>query len=167
MSLYEKWKQLIEGQSDETFEEFWDRYSSAEIKIYSDILSNPSKVISGTFGELVEKYEVDETIFMGFLDGINSSLKKNLELKEAGTGADIALPVDFEKLYYNMLVAEAEHLYTLPEWDTLLDSAKREEITKAYKKSKTVIKEKTPGRNDPCPCGSGKKYKNCCLNKEN
>ncbi len=23
------------------------------------------------------------------------------------------------------------------------------------------------GRNDPCPCGSGKKYKNCCLGKEN
>ena len=22
------------------------------------------------------------------------------------------------------------------------------------------------GRNDPCPCGSGKKYKNCCGNKE-
>ncbi len=22
--------------------------------------------------------------------------------------------------------------------------------------------EKTPGRNEPCPCGSGKKYKNCC-----
>jgi len=21
------------------------------------------------------------------------------------------------------------------------------------------------GRNDPCPCGSGKKYKNCCLNR--
>ncbi|PTB17092.1 hypothetical protein C9I57_30045 [Trinickia symbiotica] len=21
-----------------------------------------------------------------------------------------------------------------------------------------------PGRNDPCPCGSGKKYKHCCLN---
>lgn len=23
-----------------------------------------------------------------------------------------------------------------------------------------------PGRNDPCPCGSGKKYKKCCMNKE-
>ena len=23
-----------------------------------------------------------------------------------------------------------------------------------------------PGRNDPCPCGSGKKYKKCCLDKE-
>jgi preprotein translocase subunit SecA len=22
--------------------------------------------------------------------------------------------------------------------------------------------QKTPGRNDPCPCGSGKKYKHCC-----
>ena len=24
----------------------------------------------------------------------------------------------------------------------------------------------TPGRNDPCPCGSGKKYKKCCLGKD-
>ena len=23
------------------------------------------------------------------------------------------------------------------------------------------------GRNKPCPCGSGKKYKNCCLKKDN
>lgn len=23
-----------------------------------------------------------------------------------------------------------------------------------------------PGRNDPCPCGSGKKYKQCCINKK-
>jgi tetratricopeptide (TPR) repeat protein len=23
---------------------------------------------------------------------------------------------------------------------------------------------KKPGRNEPCPCGSGKKYKKCCLN---
>ena len=23
-------------------------------------------------------------------------------------------------------------------------------------------RDKTPARNDPCPCGSGKKYKKCC-----
>lgn len=28
------------------------------------------------------------------------------------------------------------------------------------------LEKKTPGRNDPCPCGSGKKYKNCCLNRD-
>ena len=26
----------------------------------------------------------------------------------------------------------------------------------------TIRKEKKIGRNDPCPCGSGKKYKKCC-----
>lgn len=29
-------------------------------------------------------------------------------------------------------------------------------------KKKPVVKEKKVGRNDPCPCGSGKKYKQCC-----
>ena len=29
-----------------------------------------------------------------------------------------------------------------------------------------VKKKIKVGRNDPCPCGSGKKYKNCCLDKD-
>ncbi|MBR2452989.1 MAG: SEC-C domain-containing protein, partial [Clostridia bacterium] len=32
---------------------------------------------------------------------------------------------------------------------------------------KPVVKSEKVGRNDPCPCGSGKKYKHCCLGKEN
>lgn len=46
---------------------------------------------------------------------------------------------------------------------------KREQVAKPLDtggdgslKSKGVRAKKTPGRNDPCPCGSGKKYKNCC-----
>ena len=31
---------------------------------------------------------------------------------------------------------------------------------------RTVVKKQTVGRNDPCPCGSGKKYKNCCGKNE-
>ncbi len=31
-----------------------------------------------------------------------------------------------------------------------------------YGTVKPIVKEKEPGRNDPCPCGSGKKYKKCC-----
>lgn len=32
------------------------------------------------------------------------------------------------------------------------------------KKRKTLVRDyKKIGRNDPCPCGSGLKYKNCCL----
>jgi uncharacterized protein YecA (UPF0149 family) len=28
-----------------------------------------------------------------------------------------------------------------------------------------AVKAETVGRNDKCPCGSGKKYKKCCMNK--
>ena len=28
-----------------------------------------------------------------------------------------------------------------------------------------ITKEALPGRNEPCPCGSGKKYKKCCIDK--
>ena len=34
-------------------------------------------------------------------------------------------------------------------------------------KRQPVRKTKKPGRNDPCPCGSGKKYKKCCGMHEN
>ena len=47
-------------------------------------------------------------------------------------------------------------------WETILPAAKRKELQKAYKTSKTVVKEEKVGRNDACPCGSGKKYKKCC-----
>ena len=33
--------------------------------------------------------------------------------------------------------------------------------TRAQQNRQPVIKDKLPGRNDPCPCGSGKKFKNC------
>ncbi len=33
--------------------------------------------------------------------------------------------------------------------------------TRARQPQTPVIKDKLPGRNDPCPCGSGKKFKNC------
>ena len=33
-------------------------------------------------------------------------------------------------------------------------------------KQQPIKKEKTVGRNEPCPCGSGKKYKKCCGKEE-
>lgn len=36
------------------------------------------------------------------------------------------------------------------------------ELDVLLKKPETVVNDKTPNRNDPCSCGSGKKYKKCC-----
>ena len=44
----------------------------------------------------------------------------------------------------------------------MLSEEKRHEITKEFRASKVFMKQETVGRNDPCPCGSGKKYKKCC-----
>jgi len=35
-------------------------------------------------------------------------------------------------------------------------------VEEAKRKIQPVVKGAQPGRNDPCPCGSGKKYKKCC-----
>ena len=70
--------------------------------------------------------------------------------------------IEPEKLFYNMLAADAEYLYGLPQWETILGEEKMTQIAKEYKRSKTIVKGKKIGRNEPCPCGSGKKYKHCC-----
>lgn len=42
---------------------------------------------------------------------------------------------------------------------------KNQKILNIPRKTRTIVREYTKvGRNDLCPCGSGKKYKHCCLN---
>jgi len=40
-----------------------------------------------------------------------------------------------------------------------------EEDDYEYRPPMTIVKDKKVGRNEPCPCGSGKKYKKCCMKK--
>ncbi len=162
MALYQDWVSLYENQTQDSFQDFWSRYSAAETTIYRSILSDPSSKMKGTIGEQAEKLGVDKVLFMGFLDGINDSLRQRLEVEEMTEDSEFELDIDLEKLYFNMLDAKADYLYTLPEWDAILSEEKRAEITKSYRRSKTIVKEPKIGRNDPCPCGSGKKYKKCC-----
>ena len=35
-------------------------------------------------------------------------------------------------------------------------------VEEANRKPEPIVKGQQPGRNDPCPCGSGKKFKKCC-----
>lgn len=61
-----------------------------------------------------------------------------------------------------MVEAKAEWLYDLPQWKNILTEEKKKEIYKKQKVSGTIVKGAKIGRNDPCTCGSGKKYKKCC-----
>ena len=162
MTLFEQWKDLIENQTEESFPEFWDEYSGAETKIYSSILDDPSARITGKLGELAAKYDVRPVIFEGFLDGINDSIVKKNDFENFDEDSEVEIEIIPEELFYNMIAAGADYLYGLPQWETILGEEKMKEIAKKYKNSKTVVKPKKIGRNDPCPCGSGKKYNHCC-----
>ena len=127
-----------------------------------ELLADKDTVVSGTVKELADKYETELQMFVGFLDGINDSLKEANPIEEMDENTQVSLDIDFEKLYYNMVGCRAEWLYNLKEWDDILTEERRKELYKESRNSTTVVKGKKIGRNDPCPCGSGKKYKKCC-----
>jgi preprotein translocase subunit SecA len=113
-------------------------------------------------GELAEKYDTDILTMTGFLDGINDSLKEPNPIEEMDEETKVNLGFDLELLYKNMVAADADWLYQLEQWNDIFDEEKRKALYKEQKSSTTVRKEAKIYPNDPCPCGSGKKYKKCC-----
>ena len=162
MSLIEKWNQFATEQNEsENANKFWQDYFLKEKDMYKEILAS-DEVFEGKIAELSEKFGVDEVLMTGFLDGTNDSLLNPMDLEALDEETVITLKYDLEKLYYNMVAAKAEWLYTLPEWDNIFDVDTRKAMTLEQKRSHTFVADKKVGRNDPCPCGSGKKYKKCC-----
>lgn len=165
MGILKEWKDSFEAFEEGSQEQYdyWQDYLKEETKIYKDILANSQKKVEGTIETLAEKYEIEPAWYAAFLDGINDSLVTAIDnLEDLELSDTVEFEIDFEKLYRNMLAVPADWLYGLPEWDNIFPEEKRAEITKDYKRSKTIVKGKKTGRNDPCPCGSGKKYKKCC-----
>ena len=55
-----------------------------------------------------------------------------------------------------------DYIKEYQKWIGNADEETKKALYKDQKNANTVRKEKKIGRNDPCPCGSGKKYKKCC-----
>ena len=164
MGLLQEWREYAYGVELNSKEgkAIWDKYFEQEKAIYQQLLAAPEKVVSGTVQELADKYGMELNYMVGFLDGINESLKEPNPIEEMEADTVVKLPIDLESLYYHMVEAGADWLYELPEWDELLTPERRKELYREQKKSGTIVKERKVGRNEPCPCGSGKKYTYCC-----
>lgn len=166
MALLQEWRDYAysdEMQNSKEGEKLWKDYFTLEKGIYEKILSAPDETVTGTVEELAARYEVPLSMMVGFLDGINDSLREPNPIETMDKDTEVNLGYDPEKLYYNMVDCKAEWLYTLPQWDELLTEERRKELYKEQKNSGTIRNEnRKVGRNDPCPCGSGKKYKHCC-----
>jgi len=143
----------------------WDAYFLKEKDIYAQLLKNPEEEVKGTVKELAEKYDVDIMTMTGFLDGINDSLKAANPIEEMEEDTEVSLAFEKELLYKNMVAAGADWLYGLPEWEPIFDEDTRKALYREQKSSTTIVKPDKIYPNDPCPCGSGKKYKKCCGRK--
>ena len=154
-SLLEQWRGMAYDQrkTREQLKTLWDAYFEEEKGVYEQLLAEPDVEVKGTVKELAEKYDMDLMTMVGFLDGINDSLK---------TANPIETMDEDTEVYKNMVDARADWLYELPQWNDIYDEETRKRLFLEQRKSGTVHREKKIGRNDPCPCGSGKKYKKCC-----
>ena len=166
-TLYQQWQNIAYDETADRsqLEKFWGTYFQIEKEIYEKLLSNPDEAVKGTVKELAEKFGQEVLTMIGFLDGINESLLIELDLDAVEEDTVISLAFDKERLYKNMVAAKADWLYELPQWNEIFDGETKRRLYLEQKKSGTVIVGKKIGRNDPCPCGSGKKYKYCCMNK--
>ena len=163
-TLLEQWRQVAYDQNADKgkLQKFWADYFNIEKEIYEQLLSDPDVQVTGTVKELADKYGQSVMTMTGFLDGINDSLTEPNPIETMDEDTQVSLAFDKEKLYKNMVDAKADWLYNLPQWNEIFSEEKQKELYLEQKKSGTVVKPQKIGRNDPCPCGSGKKYKYCC-----
>ena len=164
MALLEQWRSTAysETANNGDLQRLWTKHFEQEWDIYAQLLANPNEEVEGTVKELAEKYGVTVMTMVGFLDGINDSLKEENPIETMEEDTKVSLAYDTEKLYKNMVAAGADWLYELPEWNDIYDEDTRKALYKEQKLSTTVVNEAKVYPNDPCPCGSGKKYKKCC-----
>ena len=166
MALLDTWRSMAYDTKNNDrmkMQRMWNDYFQHEKLIYQQLLKNPDEVVKGTVKELAEKFKINVMYMTAFLDGIQESLKTPNPIETMEEDTEVQLGFDKELLYKNMVDARADWLYKLPEWEAIFDQEKRDALYKEARSANTVRNEAPKVYpNDPCPCGSGKKYKKCC-----
>ena len=124
-----------------TIKEQWD-----EIGYYEGCLSFPGKRVSTKrFRNVIVQTDQEESGW--YFSGVESSS----EGKGTWEKENIKKDQELRLLESVCVQHEIDHLNGVSCIDKAVDT--------------TIRIEKKPGRNKPCFCGSGKKYKKCCINK--
>lgn len=158
---------------DDIVEQLMKIYEAKEAEVTPELMREVERVI------LLRA--VDEK-WMDHIDDMDQ-LKEGINLRAYGNH-DPVMEYKFEglEMFENMVASIKEDAVNLlfsvnidpekkvltrkkvaePTMTSLDDSALQEGIGDAPTQNKTIVKSNKVGRNEPCPCGSGKKYKNCC-----
>ena len=162
MNLYQSWFKNAYTQDGRINDVFWNDFMPKEQKIYEYILKDKVEKIEGSIKDLAKKFDMSVEQFVGFIDGINDIQPEKINLESLEEDSNVCININFETLYKKMVEYKADHLYNLPEWENIFTKEQLKVLYKGQKSSTTFVREPKIERNDPCPCGSGKKYKKCC-----
>jgi preprotein translocase subunit SecA len=148
-------------------EEFTDALINKAVKIYE---SKESQVDAQVMREL-ERVALLRTVDTKWIDHIDAmdQLREGISLRAYGQKDPVqAYQIEgydmFQELIRNIKEDTVRFIYNV----NLSSLPKREKVAEPVVTNqeggmrKPIVKEEKIGRNDPCPCGSGKKYKKCC-----
>ncbi len=137
------------------------------VKEYEDKLSKLPKEIQDEFEKAVSLNVIDKY----WTENINALAHLREAVMMRGYGGQDPLraySVDGANMYDNMLINIDKDITLFLLKAEVRQNTERKEVVKNKltndddTSTKTQAKSKKVGRNDPCPCGSGKKYKQCC-----
>ncbi|WP_455089879.1 preprotein translocase subunit SecA [Peptoanaerobacter stomatis] len=156
---------------DKAIEVAENRYMQKEAQIGSDTMREIERMIL---------LQMVDTKWMDHIDAMDQ-LKQGIGLRAIGQDNPVrAYQIEgfdmFDAMVESIQEDTVEYVYGFelkPRPDiqlvrkSVVDMDKLQEkgasdTTQEDTSSKTIVKENKIGRNDSCPCGSGKKYKNCC-----
>jgi len=163
MALFDAWKRVAFDKQGESVKHVWDEYLAREKAVYAGLLRDKKTRIEGTVAEVAAGFRFTSIQMCAFLDGIYKCVDGLPEIKDIEEDTQIVFDIEFDRLYKLMVEYKAEALYTLPEWNEVFSPEEQKRLYTEEKRSHTIVRtEEKVGRNDPCSCGSGKKYKKCC-----
>ncbi|MBQ2383508.1 MAG: SEC-C domain-containing protein, partial [Oscillospiraceae bacterium] len=157
-----------EPDVDKLYELAVKRYEAKETELTPDVMRELERVV---MLRVVDEYWMDN------IDAMDD-LKQGIGLRAYGQHDPvIAYKEEGYQMFEAMIQAIREEtvrrmflVRLKPKQEVKREKVAKETGTgaasKAEVKKAPVRKEKKAGPNDPCPCGSGKKYKKCCMQKD-
>ncbi len=101
------------------------------------------------------------------LEEVKSGLNRSIEQKELARFKGESEPFKAEReMAFFVRNWDRQTDYSEPDPDSV-ELLREPREARLKESSKTSTKSVKIGRNEPCPCGSGKKYKKCCIDQQN
>ncbi len=156
----------------------WQKYQPAELsgRLYQDFVEQYMDRID-SFEELADKVEqwvllrVVDRHWMEHLDAMYK-LRQGIGLRAYGGGNPLLdyqneSYEEFQNMIHSIKEETIKNIFRVrvnrsPEEQLQREAKSRQLTTNQVKEKSRPVTGKKIGRNDPCPCGSGKKYKHCC-----